>query len=171
MRNFIAIGLLALLLVACSTAPASTDTGATQATEDSVLTDIKGLFASGAAVKCTVKHEGVTATMYMSGKNQRIESASAEGSANIISDGTMMYMWSGAEGVKINLEKAQEMGDNAPTGDIDTPEDWVNNAGDVKCYPWVVSGSMFVPPSNVKFTDLTAMMEQMQQQQSQYDGY
>ncbi|HSU72449.1 MAG TPA: hypothetical protein VLJ21_01210 [Candidatus Binatia bacterium] len=154
MKTAIALGLLAVLLVACS-APAAERAPATE--QASVMTDIKALFASGAAVKCQFTHEGVTSTMYMSGKNQRVETTTAQGASTLISDGTLMYVWTGDQGVKMRLDTTSSSGAN-----VQTPEDYVNNAGDVHCVPWVVMGTMFTPPANVAFTDLNVMMDQYQ---------
>ena len=163
------LALLVLLLViaGCGSPAKTADTSDAAPSDDGILTDVKALFKSGLAAKCEMTTPEGTATMYISGKNQRIDSESDGRESHMISDGTWMHAWSKEGGVKMNLEKLKAAGDamGGNTGNTQTPEDFATAPGvDVKCRPTAVAGSMFVPPSDVKFTDLSAMMDQMQSQ-------
>ncbi|MBI4144632.1 hypothetical protein HY493_00305 [Candidatus Woesearchaeota archaeon] len=150
------------LLVGCTatTTETRTTTGAgSDAPDDGILTDVKALFKSGMAAKCEMTMPEGTATMYINGKNSRVDAMTNNQESHMINDGTYLYAWSGSEGVKMNLEKIEQA--SASTGkSAQTPEDFATQPDvDVQCRPTTVSGSMFMPPSTVQFTDLSAMME------------
>lgn len=153
------------LLVGCtaSTQTSSRTDASDDAADDGILTDVKALFKSGMAAKCEMTMPEGTATMYINGKNSRVDSMTQGQESHMINDGTYLYAWSGSEGMKMKLEKIEEAASAGQS--TQTPEDFATQPGvDVQCRPTTVSGSMFMPPSNVEFTDLTAMMEQMQTQ-------
>jgi hypothetical protein len=79
----------------------------------------------------------------------------------------MMYMWGSAEGdqgIKMMLpESTDEVAGESPVADT------TNNPGvtpdmdvDYTCKPWRVDGSVFVPPSDVEFMDMSEMQRMME---------
>mgnify|MGYP001562413527 CR=1 FL=1 len=165
-----------LLLAACSSAPEATpsssmpvpgadvDETVVEKADDSLFSDIGALFKSGTAAKCVMKAEGSTVTMYINGQNQRMDMMGPNGEASTINDGTWMYVWSGASGVKMSLETIKQLSGDAGQN-YQTPEDVASTSVDIKCSPAVVAGSMFLPPANVQFQDMSAMMQQIQDMQ------
>lgn len=138
---------------------------------------IAGLIAAGKSVNCTMNYpdgQG-SGSVYVSGKKVRGDfSVLAEGKeykSSMIQDGDYAYLWSDADkkGTKI---KVSGLGSgSAPTG-ANSQSQAVNldQQVDLKCSSEGVDASKFVVPSDVEFTDMSAMMEKVQQQSGQTPG-
>ena len=182
---------LVVLLAACeggaqtetrtSTETSSEDTSAETSAEADVRTntetvsnDLRALLAAGRSAKCTFTTENGQVTMYMAGMKQRAE-VNAQGTmAYMISDGTTMYSWAGDQGVKYNLADMQEFAAQYEGQSQSPPpsaSDYADVAADVRCSAWSPSGDSFTPPSNIEFQDMAALLQQMQQYQSQMPDY
>lgn len=147
-------------------------------TAEKIQESIKGLMAKGASMKCTFsaeEYEGIRnydQVLWIDGEKFRTEvKMDAEEYMEVysISDGEYMYSWSNmnTEGTKLKLESMEEMADeysDTSSGSIDTDVKF-----DYSCLPWVVTNDKFVPPSDVEFQDLTAMMEEAMQQLEDMD--
>ncbi len=135
---------------------------------------ISALLAAGKNVSCTMSGpDGSKGTVYVAGERVRGEFTTkgpngTDMATSYIVDQDYMYMWSGKEGTKFKNEKItpppqreRQENESAPTTgqgpDLDTE-------GDLDCKSWRPDNSMFTPPSDVKFTDFTAMMEKAAEQ-------
>lgn len=139
---------------------------------------LKDFLGVGDTLKCTYTStdenattEGITYTA-----NGKVRSDStitptntgiAMSSYSII-DGEYMYSWGGEmpQGMKMKLDAMTEMENMAKTKtetDTQIPKEATlyDEAYDYDCEPWRVDASLFVPPSNVTFTDYSEMMKGM----------
>ncbi len=150
---------------------------------------IMALFKLGKSMECTfsfssgdMKGEG---TGYFDKEKSRVDSlysvvGDAPMASYMITDGStnMMYSWFLNEGkmtgMKMSLPKevdGEEVKDNtkpqAPAGAPQvTPETDVT----YDCKPWVVDNSVFVPPRDVEFTDMSEMQKMMEDMQKGLEG-
>jgi len=85
----------------------------------------------------------------------------------MISDGKILYMWSGTSGIKMNIDEAQA---NQPkTGDSANPtqnwSEWAKqmeaSGATYQCDNANISDSEFSPPQDVKFQDFSQMMQNL----------
>lgn len=151
---------------------------------------IMSLFKLGKSMECTfsfssdgMRGEG---TGFFADGNARVDSLytgtdSAPTASYMITDAKnkVMYTWTldngVAQGVKMAIpDDAPENDTSAPTtpspmptGDTGiTPETDV----DYNCKPWSVDNSVFVPPTDVEFMDMTNMQAQMEEMQRSMGG-
>lgn len=129
------------------------------------------IMARGGDWKCTwsIATDGSSGngTVYVSGNKfaSTIITSSGEGSvtAQAISDGEYMYTWGDAmpTGVKMKLDGTQ-VPDVSSTGDVSGVGQLAGEYA-YDCDPWSANMTMFTPPSNITFTDFSAMMQQLPQ--------
>jgi hypothetical protein len=88
-------------------------------------------------------------------------------SGSVISDGAWVYSWSTgpmayATKMKVDDYETETPGDEELFDNLnETTEDSVNYFEDdvtYNCWDWDVDASVFTPPSDIEFTDLSAMM-------------
>lgn len=130
---------------------------------------IKDLFASGETKQCTfsVKASSGGSTeglIYVSGTNAagKFTMMDTKGKAtttNLVRNADSFYIWGGGlpTGIKMSMnvdEMAQKMQSSPQTSSSFDP----NAKVDFKCNPWTQDLSMFSPPTNIRFTDVSAMM-------------
>jgi hypothetical protein len=82
----------------------------------------------------------------------------------MISDGKMLWMWSGKEGMSMNIEEAQKaIPEGAGNGPVEDWSKWAQKMEDsgakYQCDPANISDSEFAPPQDVKFQDLSQLMK------------
>lgn len=155
------------------TSKTSSETSSSQKTESSEsLTrgSIANLLTSGKNVNCTMNYpDGKgSGTIYVSGKKMRgdftvnVETI-GEVKSSMIQDGEYAYMWSDADkkGTKF---KVSGIPAPSPTADSNNQSVDLNQEVDLKCSSWGVDPSKFTVPSDVEFTDMSAMMEKVQDQ-------
>lgn len=142
---------------------------------ESFLGTVEDLLSSGRTLTCTFSSEDeageTSGTVYVAGERVRgtFEVATNTGEAftsEMIRDGDYAYIWSSeqTQGTKMKLEEYE--GD-AMEADVDTPSsdqpfDFDNEAVDYQCRPWVANNSMFTPPSDIEFVDLSMQMQELQ---------
>lgn len=171
----------AALLAACTAPTSTSQQNQPQASgtesEQSMTASIRELLGMGKNIKCTFSTsetdgDGVktdtSGTVYVSGKNMAedvkiVSSDKEEGTLNmkVISDSTTVYTWNPAmktQGMKMSFLEIDKQGQ---TSDKTTSEQQKNmdEKVDMKCSNWNVDSSVFVVPSDVKFTDLSEMMK------------
>lgn len=141
--------------------------------ENAGFGSLASLFGRGENIRCdftsTFEGEEASGTFYTNGENFRVDSeySTADGvmTSSMINDGEYMYTWGqspeGAMAVKMPILEAQgegsvdyESDDNEASFDIDQQVDY-------DCARWSVDASVFVPPSDVTFMDMEAMMQGM----------
>lgn len=143
--------------------------------------NIQDLFARGANLQCTFKYEegeGTSeGTTYVSGKKMRgsfllTQSDGTKMQSNVIQDGSYGYTWiEGQEqGTKIKIETSEkivdEMKDDSKKADLFALD---NKNINYDCKSWNVDSSMFAPPANVKFQDLSAQVEQIKKTTEEFN--
>lgn len=129
---------------------------------------IKDLMVAGRSVTCTFERDDemghMNGTVYVSGENMRGNFSIAQGSGerfdtSVIQDGEYGYTWGtspfGEIATKIKLAVAEADSSDSSDGAPDLDEDF-----DYHCHSWNADNSMFVPPSDVDFQDLSAGMMQ-----------
>ncbi len=138
-----------------------------------------GLLALGRSQECTfvVRTDGMVqeGTAFYDGGNARVDTlikgATAEDIASyMIMDkkSNTMYMWGsmqGDQGIKMtlpseNTETPSPM--NNPQGGANAPAVTPDMDVDYNCKPWRVDGSVFVPPANIEFMDMSEMQKMME---------
>jgi major membrane immunogen (membrane-anchored lipoprotein) len=140
------------------------------------------LVSSGAGMKCTLEDPKMgQMTMYVKGEKAKVEGFQymampsetqeekpKEEKGFMLNDGTWVYIWSGAEGIKLNIKEMEEMApkDQAQEKPQANPSDWKDwvkqmeaNGIKYECNPSVLSDSDFTAPANVKFQDFGEMMK------------
>lgn len=126
------------------------------------------------AAECTITSKEGTYTVKTDGKRARIDGIEVPATdpkagmtrGTMINDGQYVYMWSGNQGMKIDMTSATE---NAPQGAPATdPKDWKSWAQSLEtsgvtydCDAATVSQGDFTPPATVQFTDLSQLMRQI----------
>lgn len=131
---------------------------------------IASLLTAGKNVTCSMKYPdgNGSGTIYVTGKKMRGEftvkmDASKEYQSSMIQDGEYAYMWSDADkkGTKF---KVSGIPSSSPAAAAKSEVVDINQEVDLKCSTWNVDSSKFVVPADVEFTDLSAMMEKVQEQ-------
>lgn len=134
---------------------------------------LKGLLGLGQSQTCTYNvGEGLgTSTVYVAGGKMRTDTLVKTGTSDFVShtimDGQSVYSWMDGQKTGYKMDFASMQG-NTMKGDV-------NNSGqanidpnkqfDFKCSRWSVDNSKFALPTGVEFTDMTKMMQDMQQMQ------
>lgn len=156
-----------------STSSQTADTMQNQTNDDTAASMTKGSIASlltaGKNVTCSMTYpDGKgSGTIYVSGKKMRgdftMMDASREYKSSMIQDGEYAYMWSDADkkGTKFKVAGIPSPSPVA-NAKMDTAD--INQEVDLNCSTWGVDPSRFVVPTDVEFTDMSSMMEQMQDQ-------
>jgi len=149
--------------------PTQTQTSATNeaetTTENSAMSSLLDLVTSGKTTQCnfSVQSEAGTTegTVYISGEKMRgdIETTTENGKTTqmyMIRDGDMYYMWGGElpGGIKMTFDVDELKTNTQANQYVD-----LNSKTDYSCSDWAADASKFTPPPNVKFTDLSSMME------------
>ncbi len=137
---------------------------------------LKSLLAKGKDLSCAfTSNQGKTKGMvFISGKKMvgdftTTESDNKQVESHMIQDDQYSYFWSSAavQGTKIKISTIEQV-TPSPTASSQTQNQGVdiNQDVDYQCSDWTVDNSKFVPPSNVTFMDVSALMQQSGQQQS-----
>lgn len=135
---------------------------------------IKNLISLGEAQKCTWVVEGQGASeVYTDGEKSRVETTTPHGQMIMINDAEAIYSWDPQtkKGMKMmpeDMKSEEAMIDEEeamkviPEEEIDY-EQVTTREYEFSCESWSVNPTMFTPPTDIEFTDMNAMVEQMQQ--------
>lgn len=149
-----------------TTTPApSTDMATTTATSTASVSanaqangTLGSLFALNKNLKCTFSSTGAGAssgTVYMAGTMMRgdfVLKGQATGEAHMIRNGDQVYVWSGAQGAKMNMSALSGGQAKAQSG-LD-----LNQQVTYQCEDWTKEDSRFAVPTTVNFFDIAAMV-------------
>jgi len=141
-----------------------------ESTQSTSKASIKSLLGEGKNVACTITYPDAKGSgkVYVADAKMRgdfsFPSGGGEMKTSMIQDGEYMYSWSGAQGTKMNISQVATA---FPTTDTPTTQTDLDVAVDMDCDNWSVDATMFVVPADVRFTDMSAMMEQMQKQSTE----
>lgn len=154
--------------------------GSETTNESDLMSNLSGrgsfmnLLGFGNSIRCeftsTFDGDVSSGVFYTNGSKYRVEATTvtAEGTfeSNMIDDGAFTYMWgNSAEGeMAIKMEhQAMAVSDGEVTysnADFESPTPFdVEEEVDYDCARWSASASMFVPPNDIEFMDMAAMME------------
>ncbi len=134
--------------------------------KDSIFSWLK----KGKGVECTIDAEEGKITVMALGDKIRMEGLSmlpektdAE-SSTFLSDGNFVYVWNGMEGIKLDMQKMNEISGQAP-GSGENQYSWENMAQEwdkakvtYDCQEKKLSDDLFTVPDDVAFVDWTEMM-------------
>ena len=130
---------------------------------------IADIMGKGGNVRCTYEvtsaESGTMSTVvYISGGKMRAESLGTDSEgvktqSTVISDGQFTYVWSDKEetGMKIPAQQASGNTSSAWQGQAQYADP--QQKADYKCESWNVDGTVFTPPSNITFTDFSALQK------------
>ena len=143
-------------------------------TDDMSLTgNLLDLINKGSDLQCTFSGETdgtkTSGTTYISGKKVRgdykIEVEGKVMESNLISDNEYMYTWSSemAQGMKMKIDEFEKSDDDNTSKDDQAKQEKNMEAFqddyDYNCTKWNVDDSKFNVPTNIEFTDYSAMMK------------
>ncbi len=162
----------------------STGTQEANVAEDSQMTDesmmegksIKDLMAFKGNQQCTFADTegGSSGTVYVGGGKMRgdFESVSDATTINshMISDAEYVYVWTDGQtsGFKMLISDMEKMNESADTTTPKTVD--VDKRLDYDCSSWSVDNTKFTAPTNVKFTDTGAMMNEAMEGMEKPEG-
>lgn len=145
------------------------------AEETQTTGSLRELLSGNKNVTCTFAYEDEQAsqrgTVYVAGQRMRgnfmmRQPEAGEVSMSMIQDGEYAYVWGGPmgakQGTKIKITQADADQQNGATAQNNNAVD-LDQKVDFDCQPWVVNNAMFALPSDVTFTDVSAQIQQMQQ--------
>jgi hypothetical protein len=123
------------------------------------------LIKIGQNVRCTFRSEvangSTEGTVYVSGQNVRGDfniKTTSDGKTmqtSMIKTGDTNYVWGSSmtTGIKMTIS-LDKLAQNKQASQYVDP----NQKVDYNCTPWNVDASLFTPPSNIKFTDMTSLL-------------
>lgn len=148
--------------------PSSTTSAKEQTkTESTMNNSLTDLLSSGKTQKCTFSYSdengGTEGTAYINNQNMRADlSITTEdkkvSQMSMIRKGDDNYIWGGGfpdgTGLKMTLSAEEFTSDEESKKYFDT-----SKKANYDCSGWTVDSSLFTPPSNIKFSDLSSMMK------------
>jgi hypothetical protein len=103
--------------------------------------------------------------------DQATSSATTENATQLgtsLTIGDDQYLWSGAKGTKINRQALSELSGGQTDEQMDTKtwqdqvSDWQEAGFNYQCAKQSLSDDLFTPPTDIQFTDLAAVLSQLQ---------
>ncbi len=184
-KVFLSLVVVALVLAGCKfpwqkaspeTSGGQKQTGGSVA--EKIGSSLKDAFGLGKSMKCTYTAPGgAVTTIFVKDKKVRIEGAqfstATDMGGGMINDGEWIYIWNNTEkeGMKYQISALKTIAENQENGEEFTLKDWADfgkwvteneKRYDMKCDGTVLADSQFVPPSDIKFQDLTEMFLQIE---------
>ncbi|MCL6096774.1 MAG: hypothetical protein M1444_03815 [Patescibacteria group bacterium] len=120
---------------------------------------LKSLFGKNQYCTVTYPNNGGSGTVYVSGQKFRgdftVKTADGkEVTSQVLSDGVYTYVWSSDSptGIKMKIDVT------SPTASAQTGNFNLDQQVGLNCSAWAVDASKFAVPTNIKFTDVSAMI-------------
>jgi len=165
------LGIGGVLFMKYSKPPTASNTSSTGPSQEQEANSTSGtilsLLSGGKNVNCTISYPDNkgAGTIYVSDKKYAgdftIKDVNGkEITSHMVSDGTYAYIWSTGmtNGIKMKYDAAKNTVEDAQENQtID-----LNQNVNLKCSPWLPDNSKFTPPTNIKFQDISALLEQTQ---------
>ncbi|MDQ5962566.1 MAG: hypothetical protein QG653_373 [Patescibacteria group bacterium] len=130
---------------------------------------LKEIFARGGSQKCTytIIENGITssATIYLSGEKMRVDSQTTTNgkaeNARMLLTNNIMYVWGDGmpQGIKMPIPDANTPTSQNTQGTVQMVD--LDKEMNYSCSPWSADASYFTPPTNIKFMDMSQMMNQV----------
>jgi hypothetical protein len=113
---------------------------------------LKDAMARNIPMKCEFKNNQMTGVGFIKGKKYYAEITQEGKQGYMILDDTCIWTWdkTNPQGVKFCMDKKE--GEDKSIWDT---EGNTSTEGDYKCSPAVFADSVFTPPANIKFSDMT----------------
>ena len=156
------------------TSDQSSSTSIPKTESGNLFTSIKDAMSKSLSLKCEYQVEGIKTTTYIKGDMLRIttEAADAEtGNGNAIVKDNKMWIWTEGEDEGFLIELTQEdvvveEQEAKTASDTTSREDVIKEIEKYKdsCSQAVVADSMFNPPADVTFSDLSKFQEQLMEE-------
>ncbi|KKR78314.1 MAG: hypothetical protein UU23_C0001G0078 [Candidatus Curtissbacteria bacterium GW2011_GWA1_40_9] len=134
---------------------------------------IRGLIDKDENVTCSVKYldNEMSGTVYIAGGKVRGDFTTAEigemPENHMIQNGEYTYIWTNLnQGIKMKISEEATQVSPSPQSTASKPLD-LDEQIEMDCDKWSVDESMFVPPSDVSFSDLSDAGEKLQEQSKQ----
>lgn len=141
----------------------NTDSSQTPTTTESKSSSLLDLLSAGKNQRCTFKTSTSTSvsegTFYIAnGKMRGDFKTTVDGKTeemSMIRDGDTNYIWGSSleTGIKMTIA-IDKLSENQQASQFVNPDAKL----DYNCMPWTTDSSLFTPPSNVKFTDMTSLV-------------
>lgn len=135
------------------------------------------LLALNATLECTFSsnnpnnNSSIEGTSYLAGTKMRVDYTSKYGetqqTGSMIKNGDYMYVWGDSmpQGVKMKIDPANIKStlEEAQKGSS-TPNSFDPTTNvDYNCKPWVAGTTKFDPPTDIEFTDLSSVMDNLKE--------
>jgi hypothetical protein len=182
--NIFVVGLIALVLIGGGVwygvsqnnmQEVNNDAGMNEETgDDSAEAGMSGtgsfarLLGLESAVSCefasTIDGNSSTGVFYTDGRHFRVDATSATSygtfNSKMINDGEFQYVWgSGADGMTaIKMAVTEVEADDSSTNTDNKAMFDIEQDVTYDCQAWSVDNTMFLPPSDIQFMDMSAMM-------------
>lgn len=193
MKSFFAITFLIILgfgLSGCTLPGQTPSPSATPVSQEpasdsqaNAFSNIAAALQTGQSLKCTISNSNTRESFeyFLQGKKFRVDGVTMMDdkatSYHAISDSEYLYSWTdeATSGMKFKIpseselkeqaEKYQEYTKNTPDFTQESVvNDYREKGYNIACNPSMIDAQMFLPPTSIKFQDLSQMMEQTQMQ-------
>ncbi len=149
------------------------DQTATEEQETTGMMSLKDIMALGRSQRCTFEYSSpdtgkTSGTSYISGKNVRTDFTITDQENNTTEGGMIMvdstmYTWTTVDkkGVKMTITESLEASIDEEVQNTEWENEYVNpdEKLDYKCSGWNEDPSVFAPPSDIEFMDLSEQMK------------
>lgn len=139
------------------------------------ITSAKDMLTASVSMHCEYDENNMHSKVEIKNGAVRVDSTgqSEEQNGSIILKGKKMWMWHGKEGYTYDIPDAVDASGKTVDSQSTQKEDLMKSLEAYKdaCKPAVVSDSLFNPPSDVTFSDMSSMMKNqgdMMKYQQQY---
>ena len=137
--------------------------GSTTTQQGNVFTSIKDALSKSVSLQCDFTDEtGNKTTGYIKAGAIRADiiAKTTEESGSVIIKNNKMYFWNSKEGMVLDISETGDKAKDTPEGQ-NKSDSIMNSFEQYKqsCKPAVVSDSLFTPPTDVKFTNLSELMK------------
>lgn len=141
---------------------------------------LSNLTQKNQSMNCTYEGPNGTTTSYVKGEKSRTENAASGIYGNTINDGEFVYIWDSTskKGQKYLVPEASEPQESDEDYEAPTQEelaqfnDIMEQMEDFEadCQNENIPDSMFVPPSDITFSDMTQMQQDMENLSEKWEG-
>lgn len=135
--------------------------------KSNIFSSIQDALSKNLVLKCDIKTpEGSKTTTYIKAGKIRVDTTgkTADAAGSVIMKDNKMYFWNDQGGfmMEFNLSDIEKnTQDNAQQTNVQDPKEYLSMIEKYKdsCSPAAVDDSLFVPPANVKFQDLSKLIK------------
>jgi len=160
----LSLGIISVFVLAGCGPQKPTDTTGSQTEEKKTVFDsIKDAMTKSLSLRCDYEANNVKSVVFIKGKNIRSETENKTGKAYAIVKDQKLWAWGdqSKQGVLMDLTKQNTQGQSA--NGQKSQEDIIKEVEQYKqnCQQVVVPDSQFNPPADIKFIDLSQMLNNL----------